>query len=77
MSGKPRPKPCYLDEMKYFGMRDGRKVWRSPKSDHLYTWDSLHGEIEAFNRRGQHVGSLDAVSGALIKKPVPGRKLHV
>lgn len=37
--------------------------------------DWTHGEIEAFNARGRHLGSLDAVTGELIKAPVPGGRL--
>jgi hypothetical protein len=43
----------------------------------LYTWDYTHGEIEVFNKRGRHLGSLDATSGELIKGPVPGRTIDV
>jgi len=43
----------------------------------LYTWDGLHGEIEAFNSRGMHVAVLDAVTGVPIKNAVPGRKINV
>ena len=43
----------------------------------LYTWDSLHGEIEAFNRRGEHLGALDAITGEFIKDPSPGRRIDV
>jgi hypothetical protein len=43
----------------------------------LYTWDWTHGEIEVFNRRGRHLGVIDAISGALIKNAVAGRKIDV
>jgi hypothetical protein len=43
----------------------------------LYTWDSLHGEIEVFNKRGKHLGAIDAIHGKLIKDPVRGRKIDV
>jgi hypothetical protein len=29
---------------------------RSDGGARLYTWDSLHGEIEVFNRPGKHLG---------------------
>lgn len=74
MAGKPRPSPCFLDDKESFA-RDGRKIWKSADGDRLYTWDSLHGEIEVFNKRGHHLGVLDAVSGELIKPAVRGRKL--
>ena len=47
------------------------------ESERLYTWDALHGEVEAFNARGRHLGSFDPVTAALIKPPVQGRKIDV
>lgn len=43
----------------------------------LDTWDALHGEIEVFNARGLHLGSIDPVNGSLIKEPVQGRRIDV
>lgn len=77
LSEVPRPTPCYLDEMDNFGVRGGRRVWRNPTEDRLYTWDGLHGEIEAFTLRGRHVGALHAVTGAKVKDAVRGRKIDV
>lgn len=77
MGGKNKPKPCFLDDKKYYGIREGKKVWRSSDDKRYYTWDSLHGEIEVFDKRGSHLGSANAVSGKLIKYPVKGRKIKV
>lgn len=63
--------------MENFGVRKGRRVWRSADGKRLYIWDSLHGEIEVFTARGWHLGSLDAVTGEFVKEPVKGRKLDV
>jgi hypothetical protein len=63
--------------MEAFGVRDGQKIWRDAASGQYYTWDSLHGEVEAFNRRGWHRGSLDPISGKMIKPAVRGRRLNV
>jgi hypothetical protein len=43
----------------------------------LLTWDSLHGEIEAFDLRGRHVGVLDAITGVMIKEARIGRRIRV
>ncbi|MGQ9005590.1 colicin E3/pyocin S6 family cytotoxin [Bacillus subtilis] len=43
----------------------------------MYTWDSLHGEVEVFNKRGFHLGSADPKTGAFIKSAVKGRRLNV
>jgi hypothetical protein len=42
----------------------------------LFTWDSLHGEIEVYNGRGKHLGVMDA-NGKVIKTAVEGRKIDV
>ena len=76
MGGIPIPKPCFLDECTPIGARGGQKRWRSIDTKRLYTWDSLHGEIEVFNARGNHLGVLN-VDGIFIKDPVKGRKIDV
>ena len=55
---------------------DGKKVWRNAGGDQFYTWDSMHGEVEVFNRRGRHLGVMNP-AGELVKPPVRGRKLDV
>lgn len=77
MPSVPRPEPCYLDEMEYLGALHGQQRWRSPDGKRLYTWDRTHGEIEAYNRRGYHLGALDAVTGEFIKEPRKGRRIDV
>lgn len=77
MPGVPRPHPCYLDRMEPCGAPDGRKRWRNRAGDRYFTWDELHGHIEAFNNRGRHIGVLDAVTGNLIADGVPGRRIDV
>ena len=77
MGGVPLPKPCFLDICEVFGVRGKKKIWRSNDTELFYTWDSLHGEIEAFNKRGRHLGSLDAKTGQYIKGAVKGRKIDV
>jgi hypothetical protein len=74
---EPIPTPSILDEKDHFGVRGGRKVWRSKDRQRYYTWDGLHGEVEVFNRRGYHLGALDPHTGELIKPAVKGRKLDV
>ena len=43
----------------------------------MFEWDELHGEIEVYNKRGRHLGALDAVTGSLIKPAVRGRSIDV
>lgn len=77
MAGKPRPTPCFLDQVDYLGFKSGQQLWRSQDQERYYTWDSLHGEIEVFNKRGKHLGALDAVTGRTIKPAVRGRTIDV
>jgi len=56
--------------------KNGQRRWESSNGKRLYTWDSLHGEIEVFNARGHHLGVLN-VKGILIKGPAKGRKIDV
>lgn len=76
MSGIPIPKPSFLDDCILLGAINGQKRWRSIDFKRLYTWDSLHGEIEVFNSRGKHLGVLNPL-GIMIKKPVKGRTIYV
>lgn len=76
MGGKPIPKPSFLDECIPIGAVNGRKRWKSEDGKRLYTWDSLHGEIEVFNDRGRHLGVFSP-EGKLIKDAVKGRKIDV
>jgi hypothetical protein len=59
------------------GAKGGQKRWRSVDGERVYTWDALHGEIEVFNKQGRHLGSLNAVTGTLIKEAVRGRHIKV
>lgn len=51
--------------------------WRSADGERLWEWDSLHGHIEGYNRRGRHVGVFDAVTGQRIAEAVKGRRIDV
>jgi hypothetical protein len=62
--------------MQVLGVRGGRKVWKCARTGRLFTWDSLHGEIEVFDRQGYHLGVMDA-KGRLTKQAKKGRKLDV
>jgi hypothetical protein len=74
---RPIPKPSYLDGCDYLGFVHGSQRWRSKDGQRLFTWDSLHGEIEVFDTRGRHVAVLDATSGEWRKGTVRGRRIDV
>ena len=75
MGGKPIPKPSILDGCEVDGIEGGRKVFKDPQTERYYTWDSLHGELEVFNKRGKHLGSICPITGELTKPAVKGRKI--
>jgi hypothetical protein len=55
----------------------GERRWRDPVTRRLLTWDGLHGEIEAVDLRGRHVGVLDVMTGELLKPARKGRRIRV
>ncbi|WP_380784589.1 colicin E3/pyocin S6 family cytotoxin [Sphingomonas sp. R86521] len=73
----PRPRPSFLDECEKLGYVYGADRWRSWCGAYLYTWDSLHGEIEVFTSRGRHFGVAHAMTGVLVKPAVKGRRINV
>ncbi|MCY4360754.1 MAG: colicin E3/pyocin S6 family cytotoxin [Gammaproteobacteria bacterium] len=77
MSRKSKSASPFLDNQEYLGFIYGEQRWRSGDRKRIYTWDSLHGEIEVFNTRGYHLGVLDKIGGRLIKSAVKGRKIRV
>jgi len=77
VAGIPRPRPCFLDTLVNLGFKNGELRWARSDKKRLYTWDSLHGEIEVFNKRGIHIGVIDAMSGVQIKEAVKGRTIDV
>jgi len=47
------------------------------KDKRYYEWDNTHNDIEVYNAQGRHLGSMDPVSGQIIKPPVSGRTIDV
>lgn len=77
MTRLSKPSPCYLDSFEKFRLISSVQVWISGAGDRFYTWDSLHGEIEVFNKRGRHLGVLHASTGVVIKDAVHGRRINL
>lgn len=42
-----------------------------------FEWDHTHGDIEVYDKRGRHLGSMDPVTGHMSKPAVPGRKIEL
>jgi hypothetical protein len=73
----PIPTGSFLHEQDYVGYKHGARRWRSKDGERLYTWDDLHNHVEVYNKRGDHLGVLDAVSGVRIGDAVRGRTIDV
>lgn len=71
-----RPRPSFLDQQVKLS-RAGGPRWRSADRERIYEWDSLHGHIEVYDRRGLHRGAADALTGELILPAVKGRRIDV
>ncbi|AWG66803.1 hypothetical protein DDT46_01500 [Mycobacteroides abscessus] len=56
---------------------NGESRWRNSVGDRIYTYDRTHGHIEAYTKRGRHVGVLDIRTGEQISDAVKGRKINV
>ena len=52
-----------------------RARWKDPDGK-IYEWDSLHGELEKYDRRGKHLGAFDYKTGEQIKPAEPKRKIE-
>lgn len=61
---------------KFQPYRDGTKTnGQSGKDRQYYQWDRTHGDIEVYDRRGRHQGSMHPETGEMYKPPVSGRTL--
>jgi hypothetical protein len=57
--------------------RAGNPRWQSSDGFLFYEWDSLHGEIEVYDSRGNHYGVLNADGTPSKKLAIKGRKIDV
>ena len=42
-----------------------------------YQWDHTHSDIEVYNKRGEHLGSINPKTGEMYKPAVLGRKIGI
>ena len=54
-----------------------RKTSGTGKNKKYYEWDHTHDDIEVYDRRGNHLGSMDPVTGEMYKPAVPGRTIKI
>ena len=76
MGGIARPRPSIVDSFKKHKVEGGRQYYFDPNEQRYYSWDSLHGEFEVFDKRGYHLGSVCPITGITLKPPVRGRRFN-
>lgn len=62
----------FVDLLKRVKRKSQRRRWT--RGDQIFEEDTQHGELEKYNQRGKHEGSIDPDTGEVIKGPVKGRK---
>jgi hypothetical protein len=55
--------------------KGGRKRWYDPEEKEYFKWDSQHGKVERYDKRGRHKGEFDPNTGEQTKPADPGRKI--
>ncbi|WP_416259171.1 colicin E3/pyocin S6 family cytotoxin [Holdemania filiformis] len=54
-----------------------RKTSGTGKGKKYYEWDHTHNDIEVYDNRGNHLGSIDPTTGEMYKPAVPGRTIKI
>ena len=47
------------------------------KNKRFFKWDYTHNDIEVFDSKGNHLGSMHPVTGNMYKPPVLGRRIDI
>ena len=66
----------FLGHLKRIRTKGQCKRWTNSRGQ-VFEEDTLHGELEKYNDRGRHEGSVDPDTGELIKEAVRGRRTQV
>lgn len=54
-----------------------RRISGSVKYKQYYEWDFTHNDIEIYDSKGKHLGSMDPTTGELYKPAVKGRTIRI
>ena len=57
--------------------KNGRKTSGSGSNKQYYEWDYTHKDIEVYDSKGKHIGSMDPATGKLYKGAVNGRRIDI
>ena len=52
-----------------------RERWEDQKGN-IYEWDSRHGTLEKYNKRGKHLGEFNRDTGEQLKPADPTRRIE-
>lgn len=74
MTYTPLPTPSIVDSFERV-KHSGCKRWRD-EDGFIYEHDTLHGDLEKYDSRGFHRGSVDPTTGELTKDAKRGRRLR-
>ena len=62
LPGVPDAKPAKPKTPKQGGKSGKRKRWKDSEGN-IYEWDYQHGDVEKYDKRGKHLGSIDPKTG--------------
>lgn len=54
-----------------------RKTSGTGSNKKYYEWDHTHNDIEVYDKKGHHLGSMDPTTGEMYKPAVPGRTIKI
>jgi len=54
-----------------------RKYSGIGKKKRYYEWDHTHNDIEVYDHKGRHLGSMDPLNADIYKGPVKGRRITI
>jgi filamentous hemagglutinin len=52
----------------------GKRQTYKDEDGNCYEWDRQHGTVEKYDKRGNHLGEYDPVTGAQTDSPIPSRR---
>jgi hypothetical protein len=71
-----RARGAFVDSLTRVKSKTQRQRWTGAKGQ-TYEEDTQRGELEKYNNRGRHEGSVDPDTGEIIKGPVKGRSTEM
>ena len=54
-----------------------RKTNGTEKNKINFEWEYTHNDIEVYNGRGNHLGSMDWATGEMYKSVMPGQTIKI